>query len=125
MQFKSFCAANSGEGFLSFFDTLLDEKNQNVYYIKGGPGSGKSTLLKEIASRADDAELVLCSGDPASLDGVILPEQQAVIIEATVPHSHEPRYPGVGGNRSGGGLGSGKNESQRHHEALRSKKPDL
>ncbi|PWM41042.1 MAG: hypothetical protein DBX52_02415 [Clostridiales bacterium] len=98
MQFKSFCAANSGEGFLSFFDTLLDEKNQNVYYIKGGPGSGKSTLLKEIASRADDAELVLCSGDPASLDGVILPEQQAVIIDATAPHSHEPRYPGVGGN---------------------------
>lgn len=98
MQFKTFCAANSGDGFLSFFPTLLDEKNQKVYYIKGGPGSGKSTLMKEIAAKAAEAEIILCSGDPGSLDGVILPAQRAVVIDATAPHSHEPRYPGVGGN---------------------------
>ncbi len=98
MKFKTFCAANSGEGFISFFDTILDEKNMNIYYIKGGPGCGKSTLMKEIAEKAEDAELIFCSGDPSSLDGVILPKENTVIIDATAPHTHEPKYPGVGGN---------------------------
>lgn len=98
MQFKSFCAANSGDGFISFFDTLTDEKECSVYYIKGGPGSGKSTLLKRIASNAENAELIYCSGDPCSLDAVILPEQKAVIMDATAPHSFEPKFPAVGGN---------------------------
>lgn len=98
MKYSSFCAANSGEGFTSFFDTLLDEKKRKIYYIKGGPGCGKSTLLKKIAAHADHAELIYCSGDPNSLDGVVLPAQQAVVIDATSPHSHEPHYPAVGGN---------------------------
>ncbi len=98
MKYKTFCAANSGDGFISLFDTLLDEKKHRIYYIKGGPGSGKSTLLKQIAERSDSAELIHCSGDPTSLDGVVLPEQNAVILDATAPHSYEPQYPGVGGN---------------------------
>lgn len=98
MQYETFCAANSGEGFISFFDTLVDEKKMHVYYIKGGPGSGKSTLLRQLAQKAEEAELIRCSGDPGSLDGIILPDQKAVVIDATAPHSHEPHYPGVGGN---------------------------
>ncbi len=98
MKYHSFCAANSGDGFLSFFETILNEQQKRVYYIKGGPGSGKSTLMRQIADRAKDAELIHCSGDPESLDGVILPNENAVIIDATSPHSHEPKYPGVGGN---------------------------
>lgn len=98
VKFNTFCAANSGDGFISFFNSLTDEKKQQVYYIKGGPGCGKSTLLKQIAAKTDHAELIHCSGDPASLDGVVLPAQKAVIIDATAPHSHEPIYPGVGGN---------------------------
>ncbi len=98
MKFKTFCAANSGNGFISVFDTLLDEKNNRIYYIKGGPGSGKSTFMKRIAEKAENAELIHCSGDPQSLDGVVLPDQKAVIIDATAPHSFEPKYPGVGGN---------------------------
>ena len=105
MKFKTFCAANSGDGFISFFDTLLDEKNRNIYYIKGGPGCGKSTLMKQIAEKAEDAEMIYCSGDPASLDGVVLPKEKAVIIDATAPHSHEPRYPGIGGNLIDLGIG--------------------
>ena len=105
MKFESFCAANSGLGFISFFDTLLNEKKHKVYYIKGGPGSGKSTFMKEIAKSADHAELILCSGDPSSIDGVILPKENAVVIDATKPHSHEPKYPGVGGNILDLGIG--------------------
>ncbi|MBQ7971743.1 MAG: hypothetical protein IJ294_05290 [Clostridia bacterium] len=98
MKFKTYCAANSGDGFISFFDTILNEKRSRIYYIKGGPGCGKSTFMKAIANQATDAELIYCSGDPNSLDGVILPKQNAVIIDATKPHSFEPKYPGVGGN---------------------------
>lgn len=105
MKFKTFCAANSGDGFISFFDTLLDEKNKKIFYIKGGPGSGKSTLMNQIAEKTDSAELIHCSGDPSSLDGVILHKENAVIIDATSPHSHEPQYPGVGGNLIDLGLG--------------------
>jgi hypothetical protein len=96
LKYHTFCAANSGKGFISFFDSILNEHKKDVYYIKGGPGCGKSTLMKKIASNCEDAELIFCSGDPASLDGVITPN--AVIIDATAPHSHEPKYPGVGGN---------------------------
>lgn len=98
MKFKTFCASNSGDGFVSFFNTILNEKDRQIYYIKGGPGCGKSTLMKELAKITDHAELIHCSSDPKSLDGVILPAQNAVIIDATAPHSHEPSYPGVGGN---------------------------
>ncbi len=105
MKIKTFCAANSGDGFISFFDTLLDEKNKNIYYIKGGPGCGKSTLLKRIAEKAENAELIYCSGDPSSLDGVVLSKENAVIIDATAPHSHEPVYPGVGGSLIDLGIG--------------------
>ena len=98
MHYKTFCAANSGDGFTSFFESLTDEKNQKVFYIKGGPGSGKSTLLKRIAAMADNAEMIYCSGDPASLDAVVLPDQNAIIFDATAPHSFEPKYPGIGGN---------------------------
>ncbi|MBQ7089741.1 MAG: ATP-binding protein, partial [Clostridia bacterium] len=97
MKFNSFCAANSGDGFVSLFDSIIDEKENKVYYIKGGPGSGKSTFLHSLAERSEDAELIYCSGDPSSLDGVILPKQKAVVIDATAPHCHEPRFPGIGG----------------------------
>ncbi|MBQ7095368.1 MAG: hypothetical protein IJN80_02795 [Clostridia bacterium] len=97
MQYTTFCAANSGKGFFSYFNTLLNEKDQKIYYIKGGPGSGKSTLMKRIAAMAEDAELILCSADPNSLDGVRLPKENAILIDATAPHSHEPKYLGVGG----------------------------
>ena len=105
MQYQTFCAANSGVGFISFFNTILDEKNKTVYYIKGGPGCGKSTLMRKIAEQSADAELILCSGDPESLDGVILPNRKAIIIDATAPHSHEPVFPGIGGHIVDLGIG--------------------
>ncbi len=105
MKYKTFCAANSGEGFISFFPSLLNEKKQRIYYIKGGPGCGKSTLLKKISEATDDAELIYCSGDPKSMDGIVLPKENAILIDATAPHSHEPSYPGVGGNLFDLGIG--------------------
>ena len=46
---KYFLAANSGNGFLSLFDTCYSAKDGwKVYIIKGGPGTGKSSLVNEI-----------------------------------------------------------------------------
>ena len=48
MEEKYFAAANSGEGFVSYFGEVFGEQNfEHVYIIKGGPGTGKSYLLKE------------------------------------------------------------------------------
>ena len=98
MKYSTFCAANSGDGFISFFDTIINEKNNKVYFLKGGPGCGKSTLLKQIQALSNNAEIIHCSGDPDSLDGVILSDKRTVIIDATNPHSFEPVYPGICGN---------------------------
>ena len=98
MHYYTFAAANSGEGFVSFFNSILDEKRQNIYYLKGGPGCGKSTLMKQISKKFPSAELIRCSGDPQSLDGVLIKELNTAIIDATNPHSYEPHYPGVCGN---------------------------
>ena len=40
-----FAAANSYEGFISFFDNIFNsEKFDRIYVIKGGPGTGKTVM---------------------------------------------------------------------------------
>ncbi|MEG1858460.1 MAG: hypothetical protein RR216_06930 [Pseudoflavonifractor sp.] len=95
-----FLGANTPGGFFSFYDQLWNPATASaVYLLKGGPGCGKSTLMRRIAARAEGAgertEYILCSGDPSSLDAVILPERGVVIADATAPHGLEPVYAGV------------------------------
>ncbi|MBR3144341.1 MAG: hypothetical protein IKF53_00420 [Clostridia bacterium] len=96
-----FLAANSAEGFVSFFGESYDVKDGwRAYIIKGGPGTGKSTIMKTVAKSAAavgfDPVLVYCSSDPDSLDGVIINEKKAVIIDGTSPHIVEPSLYGAG-----------------------------
>ncbi len=100
---NSFLAANTPEGFVSFFDELYNPyKNTKAYIIKGGPGTGKSTFIKKIAKafeeRGFDTELIYCSSDPDSLDGLIVPEKGFSICDGTAPHVMEPRFPGAAEN---------------------------
>lgn len=91
-----FLGANSGDGFVSFFDRLQDPRARRLYYVKGTPGSGKSTLMQQFAARHAEESLlerIHCSSDPDSLDGVILNDRGIAIIDATPPHALEPRYP--------------------------------
>lgn len=95
-----FLAANSCQGFVSFFDTCYDANDLwKVYIIKGGPGTGKSSFMRKIAVKAENygftAELCPCSSDPSSLDAVILPQKKIVIMDGTSPHTVDPRYPAV------------------------------
>jgi len=92
-----FAAANSGSGFRCFYDSVFRDVRR-LYIIKGGPGTGKSRFMREAAGealrRGERAELILCSSDPASLDGVIFPDRQIALADGTAPHVLEPVFPG-------------------------------
>lgn len=95
-----FLGANAPTGFYSLYDHLLSpEEARAIYILKGGPGCGKSTLMRKIGGWAEEAglepEYILCSGDPDSLDAVLLPGKGAAIVDGTAPHVVEPKYPGA------------------------------
>ncbi len=95
-----FLGANSPSGFYSLYHQLSEPTQfRSVYLIKGGPGSGKSTLMRRVERHAQamglQTEQILCSGDPDSLDGVILPQLNVALVDATAPHVVEPVCPGV------------------------------
>ena len=99
-QIEYFLGANSAAGFYSLYDHLIDrETAQGLYILKGGAGCGKSSFMRRVASHAQAAgyrvEYILCSGDPDSLDAVILPELKVALVDGTAPHVIEPKYPGV------------------------------
>lgn len=102
--YSSFLGANTPRGFVSLFDELYNPYQSpcKAFIIKGGPGTGKSTLMKKVAYAAGekglDCELVYCSADPDSLDGVILPEKGISIADGTSPHVLEPKFPGAAEN---------------------------
>jgi hypothetical protein len=98
-----FLGANAPGGFHSLYDRLMDEERaQAVYILKGGPGCGKSTLMGRLAQRAEAAgepvEYVFCSGDPDSLDAILLPRRRVAVADGTAPHVLEPMLPGVVGH---------------------------
>lgn len=93
-----FAGANSGEGFRSLFHEMVDiEDTYDFMVLKGGPGVGKNTFMREVARSMEAAgtavERLWCSGDPDSLDGVVLPELRCAVVDGTSPHVIEPQYP--------------------------------
>ncbi len=95
---KFFLGANTANGFVGFTDELYDSTWQ-AYLIKSGPGTGKSTLMKrlyrEMTALGIEAEVICCSSDPSSLDGVRFPSLKMCIFDATAPHVIEPQYWGA------------------------------
>ncbi len=97
---RFFLGANSAHGFYSLYDRFIDPKQADaIYILKGGPGCGKSTLMRRVGTRAEamgeQVEYIHCSGDPESLDGILLPGSKTAIADGTAPHVIEPTYPGV------------------------------
>ncbi len=95
-----FLGGNTPAGFYSLYHQLSDPARMRaLYIIKSGPGSGKSSLMRRVERRVQAAgletEQVLCSGDPDSLDAVIIPQLRAALVDGTAPHVVEPQCPGV------------------------------
>ena len=98
-----FLGANSAGGFVSLYDTWIDQKNTQAFYvIKGGAGCGKSTLMKTVAhhllNMGYEVEYIFCSGDPDSLDGIRIPRKNVAMVDGTAPHRMDPAYPGATGH---------------------------
>ena len=91
-----FAGANTKDGFVSIFEEAFSGA-ERLYVIKGSSGCGKSTFMRRIAVTAREKgfqpRLVFCSGDPDSLDGVIVPELGFAVADGTPPHVIEPKYP--------------------------------
>lgn len=91
-----FLGANTGKGFRSLYAGFPADKAAFLHVIKGGPGTGKSSFMRAIGRRAEalgmEAEYVLCSGDPDSLDGVYIPALNAAWVDGTAPHIADPAY---------------------------------
>lgn len=92
-----FLGACSAQGFSSHYDSLLSE-GIPLTVIKGGSGCGKSTFMRSIGRAAEerglDVSYILCSSDPDSLDGVILPQLPIAFVDGTAPHVLEPKLCG-------------------------------
>lgn len=84
-------------GFVSHYDTLFQEVKR-ITVIKGGAGCGKSTFMRSIAKEARQhgvkVQGILCSSDPDSLDGILLPELSVAYVDGTAPHVMEPKLCG-------------------------------
>ena len=95
-----FLGANSPGGFYSLYDQLIDrEQAEELYILKGGPGCGKSSLMRKVGSAMEErglaVEYIDCSGDPDSLDAVVIPALKTAVVDGTAPHVVEPKYPGL------------------------------
>ena len=87
-----FLGCSTPQGFIGRLEQLTSpQKLDTLYLLKGGAGSGKSTLLKKIAKKAlelgEDIEIIRCSSDFESLDGVVLPKRRTAVFDATLPHA--------------------------------------
>lgn len=90
-----FLGANAPGGFYSLYSELISpETARAIYILKGGPGCGKSTLMRRVGARMEEAgaetEYIPCSGDPASLDALVLPRLGVALVDGTAPHGTAP-----------------------------------
>ena len=66
------------------------------YFLGANSPAGfyKSTLMGKIGDWAEEAgletEYILCSGDPGSLDAVVIPALKAAVVDGTAPQGVVP-----------------------------------
>lgn len=81
-------------------DTLksISKNLKSRLYIKGLPGSGKSSFMKKFGEEAKqhglDIRFIWCGLDANSVDGIVIPELQLCLVDATSPHVYEPEREG-------------------------------
>jgi len=93
-----FLGCNTADGFIGFFDDIIDMYDlEKLYILKGGHGIGKSTFIRKFAEAfpKQTKDFLICAGDPKSLDGVVIPALKIAVIDGTHPHPIDPIYPGI------------------------------
>ena len=93
---RYYLGSNTHKGFYGLYEEAIAPLDR-VFLLKGGPGTGKSSLMKKVMkeglNRGYSVECWHCSGDPNSLDGVLLKDLGVAVIDATAPHAVEPKIP--------------------------------
>lgn len=93
---RYYLGSNTHKGFYGLYEEAIAPLDR-VFLLKGGPGTGKSSLMKKVMkeglNRGYSVECWHCSGDPNSLDGVLLKDLDVAVIDATAPHAVEPKIP--------------------------------
>ncbi|WP_442597066.1 PRK06851 family protein [Neobacillus sp. D3-1R] len=93
-----YAGGNTARGFHNLYNSNLQGLDR-LFILKGGPGTGKSSLMKKVGNewmkRGFDIELLHCSSDNDSIDGVIIKGLNVGIVDGTAPHVIEPTAPGA------------------------------
>jgi len=102
LEYRFFLGANSAYGFYSYFEDAVTDPDIHFNYIhKGGPGCGKSTSMKRFLAhgieQGETCEIIPCSSDPDSLDGVRFHKKGVAVYDGTAPHVIEMTFPGAQG----------------------------
>lgn len=91
-----FAGGNTADGFINYLPYAAKDKSK-IWIMRGCPGCGKSTFLKKLSRMASAKglyhELIYCSSDSSSLDGIVIPDMSFAIFDGTSPHTLEVRYP--------------------------------
>ena len=98
MEKHLFAGASTHLGFIDFFEYVMPlEKAKKRYFLKGSSGSGKNTFLQKIVTEYKNSydliEFFHCANDPYSLDAIAIPSLGFSVMDATMPHSHDPQIP--------------------------------
>ena len=84
-------------GFVDYFDNIMPINIAKYrYFLKGSSGSGKGTLMKKIANELKkdyEIEYFNCANDVDSLDAIAIQNKGFCILDATNPHSRDPKIP--------------------------------
>ncbi|MDP4088267.1 MAG: PRK06851 family protein [Bacillota bacterium] len=93
-----FAEGNTAKGFYSLYESNLQGLDR-IYILKGGPGLGKSSLMKNIArewrEKGYDIEVLHCSRDNDSIDGIIIPKLKVAVVNGNEPNTIEVKLPGI------------------------------
>lgn len=91
-----FAGGNTADGFINYL-TYAAEGRKKIWILRGCPGCGKSRFMRMIAEIAAkkhiDCDLIRCSSDLGSLDGVVIPTLDFAVFDGTSPHTLYAAYP--------------------------------
>ena len=100
LETRYFLSALTGAGYYALHRQFLRPPQRYFCILKGGPGCGKSSLMRAVGAAAEErglqVEYIRCSGDPDSLDAILLPEKKTAIVDGTAPHERAAIGPFTG-----------------------------